>query len=133
MIDERFAEIAGVATGNGYSHAVTTSGRLAFVSGQVAMDTEGKVVGLDDLAAQTRQAMSNLGNVLQALGSDWTGVVKFTWFVTDVSDLQVLRDARDEFLRPALGDRPNPASSLIQVAGLFRPEYLVEVEAVVAL
>ncbi len=97
------------------------------------MDTEGKVVGLDDLAAQTRQAMSNLGNVLQALGSDWTGVVKFTWFVTDVSDLQVLRDARDEFLRPALGDRPNPASSLIQVAGLFRPEYLVEVEAVVAL
>lgn len=133
MINERFSDIPGVAPGFGYAHAVTTSGGLAFVSGQIAVDATGNVVGPGDLAAQTRQALTNLENVLRALGADWTDLVKFTWFVTDVNQLQVVRDVRDEFLRPALGDRPNPASSLVQVAGLFRPEFLVEVEAVVAL
>ncbi|WP_405162201.1 RidA family protein [Nocardia sp. NBC_01499] len=131
-INERHSDIPGVAPGFGYSHAVTTSNGLAFVSGQIAMDAAGNLVGPNDLAAQTRQAMTNLQNVLFALGTDWTGLVKLTWFVTDTSQLQDLRDVRDEFLRPALGDRPNPASSLVRVAGLFRPELLVEVEAVVA-
>jgi hypothetical protein len=42
----------------------------------------------------------------------------------------VIRDVRDEFVRPVLGEEPNPASSLVQVAALVRPEFLVEVEAV---
>ncbi|CAM4466498.1 RidA family protein [Nocardia ninae] len=131
-INERLSDIPGVAPGFGYAHAVTTSNGLAFVSGQIAVDADGNLVGANDLAAQTRQALTNLQNVLHALGADWTDLVKLTWFVTDTSGLQDLRDVRDEFLRPALGDQPNPASSLVQVAGLFRPEFLVEVEAVVA-
>lgn len=131
-INERLTDIPGVAPGVGYAHAITTSNGLAYVSGQVAVDTDGNPVGANDIAAQTRQALTNLQNILHALGTDWTGVVKFTWFVTDTSRLQDLRDVRDAFLRPALGDLPNPASSLIRVAGLFRPEFLVEVEAVVA-
>jgi enamine deaminase RidA (YjgF/YER057c/UK114 family) len=59
-------------------------------------------------------------------------VVRFTWYVLDAGSLQVIRDVRDEFIRPSLGDRPNPASTLLQVAALARPEFLVEVEAVVA-
>ncbi|MFI9505463.1 RidA family protein [Nocardia sp. NPDC052566] len=132
-INDRFSEIPDVAPGFGYSHAVTTSGRLAFVSGQVAVDVDGKLVGPGDLAAQTRQALINMQNVLRALKADWADVVKFTWFVTDVEQVQVIRDVRDEFLRPALGELPNPASSLVRVAGLFKPEFLIEVEAVVAL
>ncbi|MFI7001923.1 RidA family protein [Nocardia sp. NPDC050175] len=132
-INERLTDIPDVAPGFGYAHAVTTSNGLAYVSGQIAVDADGNLVGPDDLAAQTRQALTNLQNVLHALGTDWTNLVKLTWFVTDTSRLPDLRDVRDEFLRPALGDLPNPASSLIQVAGLFRPEFLVEVEAVVAL
>lgn len=131
-INERLADIPGVAPGFGYAHAVTTSNGLAFVSGQIAVDADGHLVGANDMAAQTRQALTNLQNILHALGTDWTGLVKLTWFVTDTSHLQDIRDVRDEFLRPALGDLPNPASSLIRVAGLFRPEFLVEVEAVVA-
>lgn len=131
-INERLTDIPDVAPGFGYAQAVTTSNGLAYVSGQIAVDADGNLVGADDLAAQTRQALTNLQNILHALGTDWTGLVKLTWFVTDTSKLQELRDVRDEFLRPALGDLPNPASSLIQVAGLFRPEFLVEVEAVVA-
>ncbi|MEU7140737.1 RidA family protein [Nocardia sp. NPDC046473] len=132
-INERVTDIPGVAPGFGYAHAVTTSNGLAYVSGQIAVDADGTLVGENDLAAQTRQALTNLQNVLHALGTDWTNLVKLTWFVTDTSQLQDLRDVRDEFLRPALGNLPNPASSLVQVAGLFRPEFLVEVEAVVAL
>jgi enamine deaminase RidA (YjgF/YER057c/UK114 family) len=71
--------------------------------------------------------------VIATLGADWPDVVKLTWFVMDTTNLPDLREARDRVLRPALGDRPNPASSLVQVAGLFRSGFLVEVEAVVAL
>jgi enamine deaminase RidA (YjgF/YER057c/UK114 family) len=130
---DRITEVPGNSSGVGFAHAVTVSGRLAFVSGQVALDADGKLVGDHDMAAQTEQAMANLHRVLVALGADWPDVVKFTWFVMETEHLQALREVRDRFLRPALGDRPNPASSLIQVAGLFRPGFLVEIEAVVAL
>jgi enamine deaminase RidA (YjgF/YER057c/UK114 family) len=130
---DRLAEPDGAAPGPGYSHAVTVSGRLAFVSGQVAMDADGKLVGEGDLRAQATQALRNLHGVLRALGAGWADVVRFGWYVLDVTEVQAIRDARDEQIRPALGDRPNPASTLVQVASLFRPEFLVEVDAVVAL
>jgi len=116
----------------GYSHAVTVTGTLAFVSGQVALDESGNLVGPGDLKAQTRQAMHNLEGVLTQLGATWADVVKFGWYLTDVTEIQTVRDVRDEFIRPALGDRPNPASTLVQVSSLFKPEFLIEVEAVVA-
>lgn len=132
-IVERLTSVPDVAAGPGYAHAVTASGKLAFVSGQVAFDASGQLVGPGDLAAQTAQALRNLHGVLGALGADWPDVVRFTWYVLDVGSVQVIRDTRDEFIRPSLGDRPNPASTLVQVAALFRPELLIEVEAVVAL
>jgi enamine deaminase RidA (YjgF/YER057c/UK114 family) len=132
-VHDRLAVIPGVAPGAGYSHAVITSGRLAFIAGQIGADGDGQLVGPGDLAAQTRQALQNMQNILGALGAGWSDVVRLGWFVTDIANLQAIRDIRDEFLRPALGNRPNPASTLVQVASLFRPEFLVEVEAVVAL
>ena len=118
---------------------MTVSGRLAFVSGQVALDADGKLVGAGDLRAQAAQALRNLHGVIRALGADWADVVRFGWYVLDVPKVQDIRDARDEQIRPmkgdgeAGGDHPNPASTLVQVASLFRPEFLVEVDAVVAL
>ncbi|ALG11154.1 RidA family protein [Kibdelosporangium phytohabitans] len=132
-IHDRIAEAAGNAPGNGYAHAVTASGTLAFISGQVAIDENGLLVGQGDLAAQTRQCLRNLENVLRAGGAGWADVLRFNWYLTDVTEVQVVRDVRDEFVRPVLGDRPNPASSLIQVAGLFRPEFMIEVDAVAAI
>lgn len=127
---DRLNTAPGLPPGPGYAHAVTTTGKLAFVSGQVATGADGAVVGPGDLEAQTRQAMRNLERILTALGSGWSDVVRLTWYLVDVSQVQVIRDVRDEFVRPALGDQPNPASSLVQVAALVRPEFLVEVEAV---
>ncbi|MGH3157176.1 MAG: RidA family protein, partial [Streptosporangiaceae bacterium] len=69
-IRDRLTEAEGVTPGPGYSHAVTVSGRLAFVSGQVALDADGKLVGEGDLRAQAGQALSNLHGVLRALGAD---------------------------------------------------------------
>jgi enamine deaminase RidA (YjgF/YER057c/UK114 family) len=113
---------------------VTVNGRLAFVAGQVGMDAAGAVVGAGDAGAQTAQALANLGRVIESLGATWSDVVKFGWYVRDVSDLQVVRDARDAALRAGgAPEEATPASTLIQVAGLFRPEFLVEVDAVVAL
>jgi enamine deaminase RidA (YjgF/YER057c/UK114 family) len=132
-VEERLTELPDLPDTPGYAHAVTVSGKIAFVSGQVAVDATGCVVGVDDLAAQTRQALSNLHHVIENLGADWSDVIKITWFILDASEVQTIRDVRDEILRPALGDVHNPASSLIQVAALVRPEFLVEVEAVVAI
>lgn len=129
----RFTEVDGVAPGPGYAHAVTVTGRLAFIAGQVAFDADGALVGAGDLGAQTTQALANLGGVLAALGADWSDVARLNWYVVDATQVQQVRDARDEVLRPVLGDQPNPASMLVQVAALFRPEFLVEVDAVVAL
>jgi enamine deaminase RidA (YjgF/YER057c/UK114 family) len=132
-IEDRLTSAPGVAPGPGFAHAVTVSGRLAFVSGQVALDENGQLAGPGDLEAQTRQALHNLHAIISALGADWPDVARFSWYVLDASQVQVIRDVRDEFIRPALGDRPNPASTLVQVAALFRPGFLVEVDAVVAL
>ena len=67
------------------------------------------------------------------MACDWADVVRFSWYVLDATDVQVIRDVRDEVIGPALAGRANPASTLVQVAALFRPEFLVEVDAVVAL
>lgn len=129
----RLTAAPGVAAGPGFAHAVSVAGQLAFISGQVALDAGGALVGPGDLAAQTRQALTNLHAIIRALGADWPDVARFGWYVLDASAVQVIRDVRDEMIRPALGEHANPASSLVQVAALARPEFLIEVDAVVAL
>jgi enamine deaminase RidA (YjgF/YER057c/UK114 family) len=128
-IEARLTDVPGNPAPNGYAHAVTASGRTAYISGQVAFDADSRLVGPGDLRAQTEQCMRNLANILGELGATWSDVIRFTWYVIDATEVQTVRDVRDAFL----GDAPKPASSLIQVAGLFRPDLLIEVEAVVAL
>ncbi|MBL7496940.1 RidA family protein [Frankia sp. CNm7] len=115
----------GVAPGVGYTHVVTGTGRLVAVSGQVALDAAGQVVGAGDPAAQAIQVFANLGRCLTAAGATFSDVVKLTYFVVDVAHLPAVRAARDAVIDPA---RP-PASTAVQVAALFRPELLLEVEA----
>lgn len=112
----------------GYSHVVTIgTGRLVWTSGQVAIAPDGSVP--DGWEAQTRLVFENLGRVLGAAGAGWADVVKLTYFVVSVDELETVRSVRDEFVNT---DTP-PTSSLVQVAGLFRPDVLIEVEAVAAI
>jgi enamine deaminase RidA (YjgF/YER057c/UK114 family) len=112
----------------GYSHAVTVpaGAGLVFLSGQVGMDADGVVA--DGWEAQTRQTFTNLGHALEAAGARWTDVVKLTYFVTATEELPLVRAIRDEYVDV---EHP-PASSLVQVAGLFRPDVVIEIEAVAA-
>jgi enamine deaminase RidA (YjgF/YER057c/UK114 family) len=113
---------------NGYSHAVVVApgSRVVHTSGQVAIDADGKVP--EGWEEQTRLVFRNLGEVLASAGAGWGDVVKLTYFVTGVGELPAIRRIRDEFVDVT---RP-PASSLVQVAGLFRPDLLIEIEAVAA-
>jgi enamine deaminase RidA (YjgF/YER057c/UK114 family) len=115
----------GVAPGRGYSQVVTGRGRLVVVSGQVAQNDRGELVGPGDPAAQARQVFENLRRCLAEVGAGFDDVVKLTLFVLDVADLPAVREARDAVIDTA---RP-PASSAVQVAALFAPGYLLEVEA----
>jgi enamine deaminase RidA (YjgF/YER057c/UK114 family) len=119
------AEPEGVAPGTGYTHVVIGTGRLAAISGQVALDADGKVVGAGDPGAQARQVFENLRRCLAAAGATFDQVVKLTYYVTDIGHLPAVRAARDE----CLGGARLPASTAVQVAALFRPELLLEVEA----
>lgn len=121
----RIAAPQGVAPGTGYNHVVWGTGRFVAVSGQCALDEKGEVVGEGDAAAQARQVFENLRLCLAAAGATFDDVVKLTYFVTDVAHLPAVREARDELIAP---DRL-PASSAVQVAALFRPELLMEIEA----
>jgi enamine deaminase RidA (YjgF/YER057c/UK114 family) len=115
----------GVAAGRGYSQVVSGRGRLVVVSGQIARDERGELVGPGDPAAQARQVFENLRRCLAAAGAGFGDVVKLTFFVLDVADLPAVRDARDAVIDTT---RP-PASTAVQVAALFAPGYRLEVEA----
>ncbi|MFJ4435523.1 RidA family protein [Streptomyces sp. NPDC088923] len=116
---------AGVAPGAGYRQVVSARGRLVAVAGQIALDEYGGLVGAGDASAQARQVFRNIGRCLAAEGARPADLVKLTYFVTDIGDLPAVRKARDAFL----GGTEPPASTAVQVAALFRPDLLLEVEA----
>jgi len=99
-------------------------GRLVWTSGQVPIDPVRAIAS--GWEAQTRLAFENVGRALAAAGADWPDVVKLTIFVVDVAELATIRAVRDEFVNAA----SPPTSSLVQVAGLFHPDVLIEIEAV---
>jgi reactive intermediate/imine deaminase len=111
----------------GYSHVVDApASRIVYVSGQVPLDTEGQLVGEGDFEAQARQVFANLTAALEAAGVTWSDVVKLNYFLVDVSQIASVRAIRDEYVDT---ERP-PASTLVQVSGLFRDDVLIEIEAV---
>jgi enamine deaminase RidA (YjgF/YER057c/UK114 family) len=119
----------GLFNNPAYSHAVVASGtRTVYVSGQVSMDENGAVVGAGDLAAQTTQALRNLGLALDAAGARFADVVKITTFVVNYAPEHraIIAKARAPFFA---GGEP-PASTLLGVSALAVPEWLIEIEAV---
>jgi reactive intermediate/imine deaminase len=128
-MQEHYLRPDGLPPVNGYSHAVTFSGRMVVVSGQVPLDGDGRLVGHDEAYAQARQVFENLAKALTAAGAAMEQVVKLTIFLTDLGDLEAVRQARDEFIST---DRP-PASSLVQVAALVHPAFRIEVEALASI
>ena len=102
-------------------------GRLLYVSGQVAWNASGEIVGKGDVRAQARQTFENLREVLRAAGGDLTNLMKITTYITKEEHIAPVAEARREVFQGEL-----PASTLIVVESLFHPDFLIEVEGVAA-
>lgn len=98
---------------------------LVFVSGQAGIDERGRTVG-SDFETQARRALTNLTAVLRQAGAGLADVVKVTIMVTDMANLDTVIKLRGEYFI----SEPYPADTLLQVAGLAQPDWLVEIDAV---
>jgi 2-iminobutanoate/2-iminopropanoate deaminase len=111
-----------------YSQAVrveTGDAVWIHVSGQIAIDLEGNLVGPGDLRAQTRQVFENLRAILAAHGATFADVVKIGTYLTTLDDLAGMREIRSEYLT----SEP-PASTAVQVVALVVPDALIEIDLV---
>jgi reactive intermediate/imine deaminase len=119
-----------LATPPGYSQVVeVTGGRTIYVAGQVALDQHGNLVGAGDLRAQTQQVFANLQAALAAAGATFEHVVKLNYYLTDASQVAVVREVRASFVNMA----SPPASTLVEVRRLASEGFLVEIEAIASL
>jgi 2-iminobutanoate/2-iminopropanoate deaminase len=107
-----------------YTDAVRI-GELLFVSGCIAVDGEGSLVGGDDVVAQTRQVFANLAAILEEAGTGFADVAKVTVFLTDIDDRARINPVREEFFGTT-----RPASTLVEVSKLVVPGAKVEIELV---
>ena len=108
-----------------YSHVVTVEGkRTIFVSGQLARDRHGNVVGTGDMRAQIRQVGENIKAALAAAGATLSDIVKATTYVTDIEEFFRHVDVRMEYFGAL------PASTTVEVRRLAHPDLLVEIEVI---
>lgn len=109
-----------------YSHVVVASGqKLIFISGQLARDKSGNIVGPRDMRAQIGQVGENLRAGLEAAGATLADLVKTTTFVTDIDEFFRHVDIRHNYLGVGL-----PASTTVEVRRLSHPDLMVEIEAI---
>ncbi len=112
-----------------YSQVVVASGaRTIYISGQVAPDEKGAIVGAGDLSAQTTQVMKNIGLALAAANATFADVAKITTYVVGYrpEHRAIIAKARTPFF----ANMPPPASTLVGVSALAAPEWLIEIEAI---
>lgn len=100
-------------------------GDLLFISGQAAIDRNGRIVGVDDFDAQAKQAFENLDRVLCAGGSSLKNVIKVTIFLTDMSNFDKMVELRGKWFTA-----PYPADTLVEVSSLYSPDAMIEIEAI---
>jgi enamine deaminase RidA (YjgF/YER057c/UK114 family) len=123
----RFINPEGMHAPTGYTHVVeVTAGRPVYISGQVALDRTGALVGPGDVGAQARQVFENLRAALGSVGAGFEQVVKLTFYLMDATQLPAVREVRDRYVDTA---RP-PASTAVEVRRLALDGLLIEVEAV---
>jgi reactive intermediate/imine deaminase len=117
----------GLSKPTGYTHVVAPQrGRLVFIAGQVSADPSGAVIGKGDFKAQAKQVFENLKAAVEAAGRTMADVAKINVYTTDLSEIALMREIRQQYFK----GNP-PASTLVQVVSLARPDYLLEIEAIV--
>lgn len=113
----------------GWTHVVSATGsKTIHISGQVAINAQGEVIGHGNMKAQTEQAFHNVGLALAAAGATFKDVVKTSLFVVGLKPehVPIIREVRSRYV---WSEYP-PASTLVGVSALVGPEWLIEIEAV---
>ncbi len=108
-----------------YVNVVKASGTMVFVSGQVAMDERGAVVGVGDVEAQTTLIFEHIGRGLRTAGAGFGDVTKVTIYVRNMEDRAKIVPIRARVFGDAL-----PASTIVEVSKLAHPDLLIEIEAI---
>jgi enamine deaminase RidA (YjgF/YER057c/UK114 family) len=123
----RFVNPGTMASLDGFTHAVRI-GFVTYVSGEVPLDSSGRLVGVGDLAAQTKQAFDNLALVLRIAGNEPSDIVKLTVYVVNYhpSDFAVIRQAAPQFFP----DKNAPAGLVVGVQALPQEGMLIAVDAI---
>src|SRR5215207_5679155 len=126
---KQFINPDGLSEPRAYSHVITAEGgKVAFISGQIAFNSVGELVGAGDFRAQVRQVFKNLEIAVQGVGGNLSDIVKITIFIPNYVTAYhrpILNEVRSE----VFGNHA-PGSSLVGVQALVFPEILVEIEAV---
>ena len=118
--------LPGPMRGGAYSSGVEApSGRTIYVSGQVALDAEGNVVGEGDVKLQTETVLEHVKTVVEEAGGGMEDIVKVTVFITDMGLYDEIHEVRRRYF-----EEPFPASSMVEVSALIDPRLLIEIEAV---
>ena len=111
----------------GYTHIVEVTGpaKTVYISGQIALDKAGNVVGARDMKAQAEQVFKNLEAALRAAGAKFADVVKMNTYITDMDKAPVVREVRARYF-----GETTPASTLVEIVHLARPECMLEIEVI---
>ena len=117
-----------VAPGAGYSHGIELppNARILYCAGQLGLKPDGSFAA-DEIRGQAEQAWHNIGAVLRAAGMGYENIVKLTHYLTRREDIAGYREVRARFL-----GKLAPASTLLVIAALARPEALIEIDVVAA-
>ncbi len=113
-----------VAFCNAISVDLSEVKRLIWVSGQIALDENGKLIGKGDIGTQTEQCIKNVETALKKLGGSLDDVVQVTVFVKEMRGLKTIHEVRLKYFK-----EPYPTSTLVEVKGFVNPDALIEINA----
>jgi enamine deaminase RidA (YjgF/YER057c/UK114 family) len=112
-----------------WSNAVLAKpGRLLFISGLVARDSEGKMVGVNDIEAQTRQVCDKLKQAVESVGGTLADIVRVDVYITDMAHFSQIHKVRAEYF-----PTDPPASTMVEVTRFVAPEAMIEINAIAVL
>lgn len=126
--DREEINVPGLAPALSHYADAVRFGDMLFVSGVVALDSNGDIIGKGDVARQATEIFRSLEKLLAAAGASFADVLKVTIFLIDVEHRTVINPIRQQFF-----GSHRPASTLLGVKSLALPDILVEIEAVVGL
>lgn len=124
----RELRVDGIAEPISHFTDAVVFGDVVYVSGCIGADANGVITAPDDVVAQARKTLENMGLILAAAGTGFENVLKVTVYLTSIADRAAVNTIRQEFFGDA-----RPASTLVEISKLVRPDAKVEIEAIASI